>query len=240
MKILRVIQTTMGWLLPLRCLVCQTPLLSNDQRRLCPKCWEGLERLHPWLCQRCSLPLPDGGAHCARCRVHPPLPLTQIRAGGVYQGTLRRCLQQFKYGRKECFARALGELAVEGIQRPPATEPYEVIVPVPLDYWRRWRRGYNQAELLAHQVGSCLHLPVIPQALQKTRRTRRQVGLSRADRLRNLAAAFRVRQPASIQGKRVLLIDDVCTTGTTLQECAKALRRGGAAKVWGGVVARDC
>ncbi|MGH9750070.1 MAG: ComF family protein, partial [Candidatus Polarisedimenticolia bacterium] len=113
----------------------------------------------------------------------------------------------------------------------------DVVVPVPLHFWRRYRRGFNQSQILAQALARHLGLPVAPRLLARPRAGRRQVGLGRAERLRALAGCF-VAPAGKTRGLRVLLVDDVMTTGATLQACAAALRRAGAASVLGCVVAR--
>jgi ComF family protein len=115
--------------------------------------------------------------------------------------------------------------------------PVDVIVPVPLHPARLRRRGYNQAALLARELGRRVGLPVEERALQRVRATRSQMRLSAADRRRNVQGAFRCAD-GRVRGRRVLLLDDVCTTGATLEACADALRAGGAESVWALTLAR--
>lgn len=146
---------------------------------------------------------------------------------GSYEGILREWIHLYKYGRVKTMAQPLGDLLAEAV---PSGEPFDAIVPVPLHWLRRWRRGFNQSELLARGLARRLRIPMLP-ALRRTRATGIQAGLSNTARRRNVARAFRCRRAGAVAGKRVLLIDDVMTTGSTAAACALALKRAGAARV---------
>jgi ComF family protein len=133
----------------------------------------------------------------------------------------------FKYGRMKPLARALaGNLA----SALPRDQKFDVVVPMPLHWRRKWQRGFNQAELLARRTARRCGIPVA-NAVRRIRPTSAQAGLSNAQRRENVAGAFRFKTRRAIQGRRVLLIDDVMTTGATASACALALKRGGAASV---------
>lgn len=146
---------------------------------------------------------------------------------GSYEGILREWIHLYKYSRIQPMARPLGDLLVQAV---PPDEQYDAIVPVPLHWLRQWRRGFNQSEVLARGLGHRLGLPVIA-ALRRVRSTEVQAGLSNTARRRNVAQAFRPRRGRAVDGKRILLIDDVMTTGATAAACALALKRAGAARV---------
>ena len=146
---------------------------------------------------------------------------------GSYEGILREWIHLYKYARIKPMARPLGNLLAEVV---PPDERYDAIVPVPLHWLREWRRGFNQSEVLARGLGRRLGLPVIA-ALRRVRSTQVQAGLSNTARRQNVAQAFRPRRGRSVTGKRILLIDDVMTTGATAAACALALKRAGAAQV---------
>jgi ComF family protein len=133
----------------------------------------------------------------------------------------------YKYGRIRTLSRPLASLL--GRIAPP-DQSFDAIVPVPLHWRRQWQRGFNQSELLANGVAKRLGIPSI-KALRRVRPTQTQAGLSNAGRRKNVAAAFRIRRRCSVKGKRILLIDDVMTTGSTAAACALALKRAGATKV---------
>jgi len=143
---------------------------------------------------------------------------------GAYDGRLRKWIHQFKYGRVKTMSRPLGELLVRALPPEPR---FDAVVPVPLHWRRRWQRGFNQSELLARGIARELRLPLI-NALRRTRYTATQTGLSNTGRRRNVTGVFRMRRGRHLEGKRILLVDDVLTTGSTAAACAVALRRAGA------------
>jgi ComF family protein len=146
---------------------------------------------------------------------------------GEYGGALRKLIHLFKYRRMRPLAKPLGILIALGL---PRGVEFDVVVPVPLHWMRRWRRGFNQSELLGRAVARRCGIPVLA-ALRRRRATRAQAGLTNAGRRENVDGAFEQNRRCSLEGKRVLLIDDVMTTGATAAACAKVLRRAGAKSV---------
>jgi ComF family protein len=149
---------------------------------------------------------------------------------GAYEGVLRKLIHVYKYGRVQTLAGPLADLAMAAF---PRDERFDAIVPVPLHWRRRWERGFNQSELLAGAVSRRIGIPVLG-ALLRVRATTAQAGLSNTRRRQNVAKAFRCKRRIArrgLQGRRILLIDDVMTTGSTAAACALALKRGGAARV---------
>ena len=155
---------------------------------------------------------------------------------GYLEGTLRTAIHRFKYSNMRPLAVPLARLASEYLGQNHL--PVKIVVPVPL-HSRRFRdRGYNQSELLAEQIGSAMGLRVVVDVLQRVRSTVPQVGLSADQRRKNVTGAFRC-TGTSLKGQDVLLVDDVCTTGATLEACSVALQEAGAGHVWGLVLARE-
>ena len=227
-------QATLSWqrivniLYPPRCGGCQAP-----GSWWCETCQAGVRYVTPPTCARCGRPDVPSGL-CANCRVSP-LTIESIRSLAVFDGQLRHAIHAFKYLRVAALADPLGDaLARFWLQTPI---PADVIVPVPLHPRRQRERGYNQAELLAKRVSRAAGLPVRPGALRRTRATAAQMSLGMADRRTNVAGAFQCAE-ATLRGAVVLLIDDVCTTGATLDACAAALKSAGAAEVRGLTLAR--
>ncbi len=150
---------------------------------------------------------------------------------------MRQAIYQFKYGHFKALAAPLGRLLGSYLEKEPLAA--DVLVPVPLHSGRLRDRGYNQSDLLAAELGRLCGLPVVSDCLVRLRHTKPQVKTTGAiERQRNLAGAFGCRD-GRLAGKRVLLIDDVCTTGATLSSCAIALREAGASLVWGLALARE-
>ena len=184
-------------------------------------------------CQRCGQPLTNG--NCRSCTVAPPV-VDAVRAATLFEGPVRQAIHRLKYSNLTAVAPALGQLLAEAYDE--AAWSVDVIVPVPLHPARQRQRGYNQAERLARPLAAAFALPLAPQALRRSRATGDQIGLDPAGRRANVAGAFAVAQPAAIAGKTVLLVDDVATTGCTLDACARALFDSGARGVFALVLAR--
>jgi ComF family protein len=170
-------------------------------------------------------PLDEEG-RCALCR-NGLRAFDAAYCFGSYEGTLRQLIHVYKYGGVRTLARPFGALLSTAL---PREQRYDLVVPVPLHWLRKWRRGFNQSELLAREIGRRCGIPV-RNALRRVRATRAQAGLSNTRRRHNVQAAFDVRGGAPLTGLRILLIDDVMTTGSTATACAAALKRAGAAKV---------
>ncbi len=167
---------------------------------------------------------PDG--RCPLCR----LGLTGFDAAysfGSFEDELRELIHIFKYGRVQTLARPLGRLLALAL---PREEQFDVIVPMPLHWMRRWTRGFNQSALLAREIARRTALPV-RNAVARRKRTTPQAGLTNAKRRDNVRGAFRVKRPAAVKGLRVLLVDDVMTTGATASACARALKKAGAKRI---------
>ena len=169
----------------------------------------------------------DAEGRCALCRSG----LRGFDAAycfGFYEGTLRELIHLYKYGRIRTMARPLADLLAAAL---PLEQSFDAVTPVPLHWRKQWQRGFNQSELLARAVACRRGIPLVP-ALRRLRYTQTQAGLSGTNRRRNVAAAFRCRSNArKLAGRRVLLIDDVMTTGSTAAACARVLKQAGAAKV---------
>jgi len=144
---------------------------------------------------------------------------------GSYEDELRQLVHIFKYGRVQTLARPLGRFLQVAL---PREQTYDVIVPMPLHWRKRWQRGFNQSELLAREVGRLRNVPV-RRLVKRTKATKVQAGLTTAQRRDNVARAFRAK--GAVEGRKVLLVDDVMTTGATASACATALKRAGARSV---------
>ncbi|MFQ5946192.1 MAG: ComF family protein [Anaerolineae bacterium] len=200
---------------------------------LCDPCAAQMRRLPQPICRQCGLPARP--PLCWRCRGSRSS-LDGIRAFGYLEGTLRAAVHGLKYRGRRGSADALAGLLVQVLSREPL--PHDLIVPVPLHSDRKGERGFNQAELLADALALSTGRPVGREALFRVRDTLPQVRLGIAERRRNVRGAFRASARA-VAGRMVLLVDDVATTGATLEACARALRADGAASVWGLVLARE-
>jgi ComF family protein len=225
-------------LAPLACAVC-----GAEARRspLCPDCRdELLDASAAPACPRCALlvgPYTRLDRGCSACRGRP-LGFDAALALAPYQGPVRDLCLRIKHRRHGWLARWLAELVIEARRGPFEAEvdrdPAAVIVPVPLHWTRRLGRGYNQAEALADALARCLGLRT-SHLLRRIRRTKLLAGISRTERAEQLQGAFRSRP---VEGRTVLLIDDILTTGATCGSAARALKKAGAKRVVAVVVAR--
>lgn len=230
-----VVATTLDALLPPRCLSCGTPV--ERQGGLCAACWGTLTFIAQPCCARCGLPFEyalEGesadAALCGACMADPP-EFHRARAALVYDDGSRPLVLGFKHGDRLHAADAFGAwMARAGAE---LLADADLLAPVPLHRWRLFRRRYNQAALLAYAVGRRIGRPVAPDLLTRARATRSQGGLGRKERHRNVKGAFAPARgaEAKVRDKRIVLVDDVLTTGATLEECARVLRRAGAARV---------
>lgn len=218
-------------LLPPRCAACGEP--ADRPRSLCLACWSALRFVTRPLCAVCGDPFetaPPGEPVCGDCLAAPP-PWGRARSALRYDDASRPLVLGFKHGDRLHLAALLaGWMQAAGADLLAGAE---VIVPVPLHRWRLLARRYNQAAVLAQALGRGTGVPVADAALLRVRRTPSQGRLSRDQRARNVQGAFRVaeRQRPVIEGRRVLLVDDVLTTGATAAACTRALLRAGAGGV---------
>ena len=220
---------------PTPCHVCQRPLGRGRHSALCRSCWDALERVAQAGCWRCGWPFPAAAAArgverplCQRCReTHDHF--EAARAVLLYRdaGIARAAILLCKHGRRLGLLRHLAALLAEEAPPDLMRRTWDAAVPVPLHWRRRWRRGFNQAEALARAVGRRHGLPVERRCLVRVRSTPPQHG-DMAARRQNVLNAFVVRRAERIAGQRLLLVDDVFTTGATANACAAALLAAGA------------
>ncbi|MFC2058995.1 ComF family protein [Chloroflexota bacterium] len=216
-------------LFPLHCLGC-----GAEGSLLCSSCSQALPRVGMPYCQHCGVSIEQGDL-CTLCGSSPPA-IDGMRSLFVFEGTIREAIHHFKYKRLKALAVPLGELLAEYIYSYPLD--MDLLMAVPLHPKRLRERGFNQAALLAQELGKLSSIPVADNLLLRLRDTAPQArALSSDQRSSNVQTAFGCRQ--RIDGVRVLLIDDVCTTGATLDACAVALKDAGACFVWGLTLARE-
>ncbi|MCL6429788.1 MAG: ComF family protein [Anaerolineae bacterium] len=215
-------------LFPPRCAGC-----GQSGSWLCSACLAEISWIRPPICPLCGEGL-TGEGRCPRMEHHPEL-LDGLRSAAWHAGPLRFALHRLKYRGQRVLADPVGAILVQGWRREPF--PADVVIPVPLHPARLRERGYNQAALLARRLCMAVGLPLDERSLRRIRQTPPQVDLRAAERRQNVRGAFSYTGPP-LEGRAICLIDDICTTGATLEACAAALREAGAAQVWAYTVAR--
>jgi ComF family protein len=217
-------------LFPPRCVNCKA-----GANWFCDACLGQVPYLNHPVCARCGTPA-AGNAPCNQCGAHPLTAIDAIRSAAYFEDNpVRPAIHFLKYREHKAVAVVLGRILADAVNR--FTIPADVIMPVPLHPSRYRERGYNQSALLAHALGQVLSIPVDTSTLYRTKKTKTQMTLTAAERRENTHGAFACKNER-LARQTVLLIDDVCTTGSTLDACALALKESGVACVWGLTVAK--
>ncbi|MBI2985493.1 MAG: ComF family protein [Deltaproteobacteria bacterium] len=229
----------LDWLYPPRCRYCRESI-SKDEDYFCHACWAKIRLVSPPLCTRCGRPFLDAGGDdhlCGACLMHAPY-FEKARSWACYPSEeseghpLREIVQRFKYRRKVSLGKPLGRLMARGCYSFLSGCPVDLVIPVPLHPKRlRWR-GFNQAVILAREVGRLWKLPVDPFILVRSRETPPQTQLAEEERRKNMRGAFSLNPAKPVDAKTILLVDDVYTSGATVNECSRTLLRAGAKEVY--------
>jgi competence protein ComFC len=223
---------------PPLCVVCSADI--DARRYLCVDCSGKALRIKPPFCDRCSEPFAGaitGTFACANC-AHRALHFDAAVAAYRSRGIVRKLVHEFKYRRRFHLRHPLADWLSETLEDPRLRgRRFDIIVPVPLHPARQRERGFNQAQLLAELLSAKISVP-LRGALERIRYTTTQTAFDRAERMENLRDAFRLRKKMNVRDLRVLLIDDVLTTGSTLSECARVLKKAGAISVHAATTAR--
>jgi len=220
------------WLYPPVCLVCG--MAGRPGLDCCQPCEDGFDRVHA-ACQRCGLELVRWVRLCGRCTTRLPA-FDAAYSAFAYRGAAETLIQRFKFGADLAAGRVLAQLMARRIEAGAWPRP-QLMVPVPLHLRRRWTRGFNQSEMLCRDLSTLLQPLPWATAIRRARSTRAQSDLPADRRRGNVRGAFRLhRLPPGV--RHVALVDDVMTTGSTLDECARVLKRAGVARVDVWVVAR--
>ena len=238
----RLVRQAIRFCIPVDCTACRIPLSEDPIPLFCSACWHKIVPLQQPGCARCNRPFPSPMAStyspthvCQPCATRPPS-YTKAWTLYPYLPPLQDAICLLKYRGKIALTSALAQLM---IQRLPSLPAVDLIMPVPLHPTRLREREFNQSLLLADRVGASLNQPISYANLIRNTPSPPQTMLSRRGRLKNLRGAFRVQEPDAVLGKRILLIDDVYTTGTTVNECAKTLRKAGSSDVFVLTLARS-
>jgi ComF family protein len=222
------VQIIANYALPPRCAGCSA--IVEDDHRLCLACWQGLTFLPSRGCPTCNAPVSVEGQQCGPCLLNPPVH-DGVWAAVVYGDVARAIVLKFKHGRRPGMAGTMARhLVHQQSQLPPA-----IYAPVPLHRWRIWSRGFNQSLLIAKSIRRAGQDTLIPDLLIRKKATAMLKGLGSAARAKEVRGAFDVNPVHSrmVHGQTICLVDDVYTSGATINACAKALKKAGAARVIG-------
>jgi competence protein ComFC len=216
---------------PLKCVVCSSPIPTSDFKSefLCDACFKKIKFI--------SSPIYEKGGSLSSSQIYSPynkkneLCFEKVFSVAVYEGVWKELIHIFKYKRYDCIDKFFAGLLAELVLGNLSLKMSDFIVPVPLHWQDRLRRGYNQTELLALQLSKLTSIPVFPKILIKGRKTPSQTALSQSQRIKNVKDAFMLKNSERIKNKKVILVDDVFTTGSTVNECSKVLQEAKAGQV---------
>ena len=224
---------TLSFIYPDICQLCRVQRATRRVGYVCADCHDLVRWIEPPFCDRCGLPFEGditGSFECTNCR-EMELHFEAARSAVAARGPVLEAIHRYKYEGQLWFEDFLGDLLVRGARNWFAAERCDALLPVPLFPVKQRERGFNQAERLARRLGSAVNVPVQTRLLKRVLPTPSQTRLSRVQRADNMRYAFAIRKSASLKGVRLVLIDDVFTTGATTSACAKLLLGAGAARV---------
>ncbi|MGI6452566.1 MAG: double zinc ribbon domain-containing protein [Syntrophomonadaceae bacterium] len=230
-------ETIKNWLIDLIfpqhvCCLCRAPGRYNTNRPWCSQCHDKLEKMSTYLpiCEKCGKYLLKDQRICTDCQQYAP-EFHIARAVGPYDELYRVAIKVFKFMCRKKLAEKMGQMMGEKVKSEPEFWPLDLIIPVPASQGSLKQRGFNQTELLGCHISRTIGVKMDCQILQRTKETPSQRELTKKEREQNLRCAFQVTQPHKIKGKRILLVDDIYTTGSTCRECTRTLLEAGAQKV---------
>ncbi len=230
---LRLARAAVDLVYPRNCQFCEQALAEQERGVICGVCLETVRWIEPPCCSRCALPFVgavEGVFECGYCK-DLDLHFTHAVAGCLARGVVIESIHHFKYHRRMYFGQHLADWMVTAAREGMDWDAVDVVVPVPLHPRKKRERSFNQAEYLARAAGKAFAKPVAVRALRRVRDTKTQTRLDAQERRENLRDAFAACDGAAVQGKKVVLVDDVFTTGATLDACARVLRHAGATEV---------
>ena len=225
------------------CFYCKSPLEYFTNLPLCDSCISNIKFIDSLVCQKCGLPLNSGGAHCYDCKRNTrKLYFDFVRGVVEYKEPIKTLIHEFKYNNKDYLKDFLSKILIKWFKQNLSIYPsIDIICCVPSNLLKKFLRGYNQAELLALSFSKEFGFNFYPNLLIRTKLTVSQFKLSKEERFLNVMDAFKVNNKFkdSVKGKNILIIDDVCTTAETINQCAKVLKEAKAKSIFGLVLARD-
>ena len=236
----------LNFVFPLDCKICEKPIRESKGYSICKDCFKTIELIDQPYCRKCGKPLiptdffkQNRGILCLDCK-RKKYSFEFSRSTGVYDKVLKKCIHLFKYYGEKKLAKPLGKLMVDYLlKNDEFKKKVDLIIPVPLHKNDLKKRGFNQSVLLSKVIGDYFFIPVGEKVLIKKKLTPFQVNLSKKEREKNILRAFSVEKPEEIKGKNILILDDVFTTGSTVEECAKELKEARAKKIYVLTLARS-
>jgi len=236
----RSIEAGLGFFYPEVCQICEGGRATADEGFVCAGCRQHVQFIKPPFCKRCGLPYEGEittSFECANCR-EMELPFSSARSAVVARGVALEIIHRYKYQRALWFEPFLADLLARAAATELRKETWDMLVPVPLHPAKKREREFNQAERLAYRLGEAVQIPVSRNLLLRVELTRTQTLLTRQQRALNVRHAFTARRRQKLHGERIMLVDDVFTTGATTSACAKVLLAAGAGDVGVWTVAR--
>jgi ComF family protein len=227
-----IIERLFQFLLPTQCHCCEK-FLDEGQQGICSDCLSEIHWIEPPFCSVCGTPFVSGEVRshpCSSCLTKRKY-FTMARALGAHNGSLQEAIHRWKYQGKATLTPFLGQWMTEGLYRYWDPKLFDLLIPVPLHKQRLRERGFNQALLLVKELSHRTGIPYRKRVLQKVRPTIPQVNLSGVEREKGVRGSFQIVGKEGLEGKTILLVDDVYTTGATVNECSKVLLAGGAERV---------
>jgi len=237
----RLLTAVLNLVYPAMCVGCGARLEGYDTSCVCPECLAGAERFSRRQCERCGGdigPYAEGASACRACAEHPDMRFDRGTAVFPYSGVARLAVLNLKFNGDLSPAVWMGRELSRKLAEKEWFEDVDIVTPVPLHWTRRFRRRFNQSEIIARRIARDHGKMLETRALRRVRKTRPQSILEPDQRRENVRAAFAVSRPERVKGRRVLLVDDVMSTCATASECARALKRAGAKGVYVAVFAR--
>ncbi len=225
---------------PLDCRICEKPIRESKGYSICEDCFKAIELINKPYCIKCGKPFlvsfdlfkQYGEVLCVDCK-RKKYSFEFARSVGVYHGILKECIHLFKYYREKKLSRPLGKLLIDYlVKNQEFIRGIDLITPVPLHKNDLKRRGFNQSILLSKTIGNYFSIPVKEEILIKKKLTSSQVNLSKKEREKNILRAFSVERTEEIRDKNILILDDIFTTGSTVEECARELKKAKAKNIF--------
>jgi competence protein ComFC len=222
------VESIVNIIYPNLCCTCKAQL-SEGERLLCKKCSEEIKIIPTPHCIKCGRHLPVKGI-CGECRSGRHL-LESVYCACIFDGVMKECIHNFKYKNRLTLMQIFKDIVFEFAIDNPFMENVDIVVPVPLHPARLRQRAYNQSVIIASEIAHTFSLPLEDRILKKIKNTRPQSALDKNKRQQNIKGSFALKKPSFVKGKRILLVDDVFTTGATANECASVLLKAGAKSV---------